>query len=298
MSGSSAPVAERWAELSRNLAGLARGGLAVAYSGGVDSSVLLHAATAAARAGDDAGSDSGASRVVGLIADSPSLPRSELAAARRFARDHGLELAVLATDELEQEAYRVNDGERCFHCKRTLFLAMAEWADERGFAHLAFGEITDDRLDVRPGARAARGAGVHAPLSAAGLGKREVRAYARAHGLEVADKPASACLASRIPRGREVTAERLGRVERAEAALAELGLRVVRARHFGEHARVEVGADELERARELAPELGRRLRAEGFETFELAAYRSPAERAALSAAGSAGPRPGSPARGS
>ena len=252
----------RCAELRLRLRALGR--VAVAFSGGVDSAVLLHAAHAELGAG-----------AVGLIADSPSLPRSELVDALAFARRHGLPLEVLATDELSREAYRANTGERCYWCKSALFEAMGAWAGEHGVETLAFGEITDDALDERPGARAAGELGVIAPLSAAGLGKRDVRRYAREHGLEVADKPAAACLASRLPVGTRVSAERLARVERSEAALRALGLRQLRVRDHGRRARVEVGAGELEHARSCAAELTVRLAAEGFDEHELAVYRSP-----------------------
>jgi uncharacterized protein len=261
------PYPERRAALLRRLAGFER--LAVAFSGGVDSAVLLHAATAVL-----------GPRAVGLIADSPSLPRSELAGARRLAERHGLALEVVATGELADPAYQANRGDRCYWCKTALFDAMAAWADRRGFSALAFGEITDDALDDRPGARAARESGVHAPLSEAGLGKADVRRYAREAGLEVADKPASACLASRIPVGTLVTAERLARIEAAEESLRELGLAQLRVRDRGERARLEVGADELDLARREGAAIGERLAGAGFQAYELATYRGPTERAA------------------
>jgi uncharacterized protein len=169
---------------------------------------------------------------------------------------------------------------------------MESWVRASGVRVLAFGEITDDLLDDRPGARAAREFGVAAPLREAGFGKEDVRRYAREHGLAVADKPASACLASRLPLGTRVSADRLARVERAEDALLALDLRVVRVRDHGARARVEVGADELARAESLRAEIARALLAEGFAQLELAAYRSPVERVG-DAASSAHPRPAS-----
>ncbi len=236
-------------------------GLAVACSGGVDSSVLLHAACAAL-----------GERAVGLIADSPSLPRRELSAARSLAAEIGVRLEVLSTDELEVDGYRRNTGERCYWCRRTLFRFMEAWAERAGFAALAYGEITDDLADERPGRRAASEFGVVAPLCAAGFSKDDVRRYARAHGLAVAEKPASACLASRVPFGTEVTAERLGRIERAEEDVRALGFRVLRVRDHGRRARVEVGADELARARAVRARLEEVLRASDFDEVELAAY--------------------------
>lgn len=239
----------------------------VAYSGGVDSSVLLHAATRALGV-----------RAAGFVADSPSLPRHELSDARAFAQGIGARVVVERTDELLREGYRANEGARCYHCKATLFEAMAAHAREHGFTTLAFGEIVDDLRDDRPGARAAHELGVIAPLREAGFTKEDVRTYARVHALGVAEKPASACLASRLPLGTEVSAARLERIERAEAALRSLGLCVLRVRDHGSHARVEVGAPELELAATLEPELGRALAALGFATHELGQYRTPLER--------------------
>lgn len=253
---------QRCRELDRNLRSFGR--LAVAFSGGVDSAVLLHAAQRAL--GTDA---------VGIVADSPSLPRRELREAVELAAELGVELVVVRTDELANPAYRANAGDRCYFCKTALFEVMSQWAREHGFRALAFGEITDDLRDDRPGARAAAEFRVHGPLSAAGFSKQDVRRYASLHGLRVAEKPSSACLASRIPVGTEVTAERLARVEAAEEALRGTGLRQLRVRDRGARARVEVGADELEGARAKERELGVLLAAAGFEGFELAVYRTP-----------------------
>lgn len=261
---------ERVLELERRIAAL--GDLVVAFSGGVDSAVLLHAAHAVL-----------GERAVALIADSPSLARAELEDARAFARALGVRLVEVRTDELADPRYRRNAGDRCYFCKSALFDAMTGWARAQGFGHLAFGEITDDALDDRPGARAAREAGVVAPLRDAGLSKADVRRYAREHGLSVWDKPQMACLASRLPVGTAVTRERLARVERAEAALRELGLRQLRVRDRGAAARVEVGADEWAFAEARREAIGARLRGASFETFELAVYRRPVAPGAGSA---------------
>jgi uncharacterized protein len=245
------------------------GSVAVAYSGGVDSAVLLYAAHSVL-----------VEHACGVIADSPSLPRRELREALELARTIGARVEVIATNELDDERYRANAGDRCYFCKSALFAAMEPWARAQGFRALAFGEITDDLLDVRPGARAAKEFGVVAPLSAAGFSKADVRRYAREAGLVVAEKPSSACLASRLPVGTRVTAEKLGRIERAEEALKQLGLRQVRVRDLGEAARVEVGRDELAFAREHAGAIASALVGEGFAHHELAAYLSPAEKAA------------------
>ena len=258
--------------------------LLVAFSGGVDSSVLLHAATTHM-----------GSRAAGLLADSPSLPRRELEEARAFAAAIGARLTIVPTRELDEAGYVANDGLRCYHCKRTLFESMARWGAEHGFRTLAFGQITDDLRDDRPGERAARELAVVAPLLEAGFSKADVRRYAREHGLAVADKPASACLASRVPLGTPVSAERLGRIEEAEERVRSLGFRVVRVRDHGSRARLEVGADESERARGLAAELARRLAGLGFVELELAVYGA---GQSLSAGRWAGVPPAAPAPGS
>ncbi|MEC8511322.1 MAG: ATP-dependent sacrificial sulfur transferase LarE [Planctomycetota bacterium] len=250
----------RVARLDEVLAGLGR--VAVAFSGGVDSTVLLHAAHRVLGERDG----------VAVIADSPSLPRAELHEAREVAESIGARLVEVRTDEGDDPAYRANAGDRCYFCKAALFRAMESFARSERFPCLAFGEIVDDWSDDRPGARAAREFGVVAPLSAAGFGKEDVRRYAALHGLPVADKPASACLASRIPVGTEVTPERLARVETAEAGLKGLGFRVLRVRHHGTHARVEVGADEEVRAREVSSRIEAVLAEAGFESHELAVY--------------------------
>ncbi|MEM7308839.1 MAG: ATP-dependent sacrificial sulfur transferase LarE [Planctomycetota bacterium] len=244
-------------------------GLCVAVSGGVDSVVLLHAAHTAL-----------GERAVGVVADSPSLPRAELAAARRAAAAMGARLEVVATDELADPRYQRNAGDRCYFCKEALFDAMALVAERHGLVELSFGEIVDDAADDRPGARSAAERGVRAPLAEAGFGKDDVRRYAREHGLEVWDKPSSACLASRIPRGTAVTRERLARVEAAEAEVRALGFRVLRVRDHGEHARLELGADERERGERLRDELERKLGEFGFTELALATYVTPGERPA------------------
>jgi pyridinium-3,5-biscarboxylic acid mononucleotide sulfurtransferase len=244
------------------------GRVAVAFSGGVDSSVLLHAAVRELGSG-----------AVGVIADSPSLPRRELAEAREVALAIGTELVELRTHEMDDVRYRENRGDRCYFCKSALFSAMAPWAREHGFRALAFGEIADDLLDDRPGTIAAREFGVVAPLSAVGFSKDDVRRYAREAGLSVSEKPSSACLASRLPVGRAVTRERLARIEVCEDLLRSLGLRQVRVRDHGDRARVEVGRGEIDVARERWSEITRSLAGYGFASAELDEYRSPAERA-------------------
>ena len=237
------------------------GSALVTFSGGVDSALV-------ARVGHEVLGE----KAVALTADSPTFPKEEREQAEVFCRSIGMRHEVVDAHELERDGYRANAGDRCYFCKAALFRAMESFARSERFPCLAFGEIVDDWSDDRPGARAAKEFGVVAPLSAAGFGKDDVRRYAALHGLPVADKPASACLASRIPVGTEVTPERLARVETAEAGLKALGFRVLRVRHHGAHARVEVGADEAVRAREERSRIEAVLAESGFESHELAVY--------------------------
>lgn len=210
------------------------GSVIVAYSGGVDSAYLAWAAHRML----------GAS-MVAAIADSASLARSHYRDALAFAEEHRIPLLVLGTRELEREAYATNDGNRCFHCKDELFTVLEAERDKRGVAVVAYGLNLDDGRDFRPGQRAAAEHRVVAPLADAGLSKADIRALARAAGLRVWDKPASACLSSRIEYGRRVTTEVLRQVEDAEEALRGLGLRSFRVRHHGSVARIEIAEEEL-----------------------------------------------------
>ncbi|MBL8725767.1 MAG: ATP-dependent sacrificial sulfur transferase LarE [Planctomycetes bacterium] len=242
-------------------------GAVVAFSGGVDSTALLHACRAVL--GD---------RTVAVTADSPSLPRAELAEARQLAAQIGVRHVVLPTHELERPEYRANAGDRCYHCKRELFLtvaaqrtaiAPAEWP-------VLYGLIHDDLADHRPGQRAAAEHGVLGPLADAGFTKADVRRYCRTAGLPNADKPSLACLASRVPFGTPVDAAVLARIEAAEARLQALGFRQFRVRHHGDVARLEIAPDELERAFALREQLGRELRSTGyvFVALDVFGYRS------------------------
>jgi pyridinium-3,5-biscarboxylic acid mononucleotide sulfurtransferase len=241
-------------ELRRHLAGVER--LGVAFSGGVDSAVLLALAARVL----------GADRVVALLGVSPSLAARERTAAHEVARVIGVPVVEVTTYEGDDPAYRANGVDRCFHCKDELFTRIdAEVVREHELDAVAYGENADDarRID-RPGARAATEHRVLRPLADLGLTKAAVRELARELELPCADKPAAPCLASRIPHFAEVTPEKLQQIDRAEAALADLGLREFRVRHHGDLARVELAADELARSGELAGRVQDAVRQAGF----------------------------------
>ena len=224
------------------------GSVVVAYSGGVDSAYL---AWAAHRVLGD--------RMLAALADSASLARNQYQDAVAFAREHAIPLLVLETKELEREAYARNDAKRCFHCKDELFSVLEAERARRALAAVAYGLNLDDGRDFRPGQRAAAQHRVAAPLADAGLTKADIRDLAHAAGLRVWDKPASACLSSRIEYGRRVTTAALRQVDDAEEALRALGLRRFRVRHHGSVARVEIAEEEMAQA--LDPAFFRRMAA-------------------------------------
>jgi uncharacterized protein len=250
------------------------GSLMVAYSGGVDSAFL--AATAHRVLG---------SRMLAVLADSPSLARHDFDAASAFAREQGIPLRIVETEELEQPDYQRNDADRCFHCKDTLFEAMEALGRELGFERIAFGMNADDRADYRPGQRAAEQHAVLAPLAEAGLRKIEIRALARAAGYTLWNRPAAPCLASRVEYGREVTREVLEQVEKAEESLRQLGFHELRVRHHGALARVELARAEMPRAltMETLDAITAALKAAGFQyvTLDCAGFRSGSMNAVL-----------------
>jgi pyridinium-3,5-biscarboxylic acid mononucleotide sulfurtransferase len=250
------------------------GRVLVAYSGGVDSGFLAWAAHR------ELGGD-----MLAMLADSPSLARSQMRDAVAFAGEHGIPLSVVATEEMERPAYLRNDGSRCYHCKDELFTVMEERRQGLGFDSIAYGANLDDHGDYRPGQQAARQHHVAAPLLSAGLTKADIRQLASQAGLRIWDKPASPCLSSRIEYGRAVTLEALSAVEQGEDALHELGFRQVRVRHHGEVARIEVAREELPRAMtmEMAAEFTRIFQALGFTyvTLDLEGFRSGSMNAVL-----------------
>ncbi|HZE27032.1 MAG TPA: ATP-dependent sacrificial sulfur transferase LarE [Terriglobales bacterium] len=268
-------------DLASKQAGLAaslrsRGRMLVAYSGGVDSAYLAWIAHQTL-----------GQKMLAVIADSPSIARTQLADAVAFAREQSIPLEVVATDELDRPEYIRNDALRCFHCKDELFTVLEAFREKHGFDSIAYGVNRDDQADFRPGQQAAQEHHVLAPLLAAGLNKQDIRELAEAAGLRVWDKPASACLSSRIEYGRPVTREALSVVEKGEDALRALGFRQFRVRHHGDIVRIEVAKDELPRALDpgMAAEFTRLFKALGFKfvTLDLEGFRSGSMNALLPA---------------
>jgi uncharacterized protein len=238
----------------------------VALSGGADSAYLAWAAHHAI--GDHA---------LSLTALSPSYSAHDRAVVEEFVRQLGVRHEFIETHEMDNPGYRANAADRCYFCKDELFTALDAMARERGFAAVAYGVNADDTLDFRPGHRAATEHRALAPLLDAGLRKAEIRLLSRRAGLPTWDRPASACLASRLPYGTEVTPERLALVERGEAALRDLGFRQFRVRLHEKLARVEIGSEEMPRAMsaEMAARIVAALKAAGFTyvALDLEGYR-------------------------
>jgi uncharacterized protein len=265
MFGATDDLQSKGERLQANLRRLGR--TLVAYSGGVDSAYLAWAAHQVL--GD---------KMLAIIADSPSLARTQLSDAVAFAQEQSIPLEVVATSELDRPEYVRNDSERCFFCKDELFTLMEDLRQARGFDAIAYGVNLNDQGDFRPGQRAAAHHRVVAPLLEVGLSKDEIRALAREAGLRVWDKPASACLSSRIEYGRPVTREALATVERGEDALRALGFRQLRVRHHGEIVRIEIAGEELPRALDpaMAAKFNTIFKALGFKfvTLDMEGFRS------------------------
>jgi pyridinium-3,5-biscarboxylic acid mononucleotide sulfurtransferase len=250
------------------------GRLLVAYSGGIDSAYLAWAAHR------ELGNN-----MLAVIADSPSLARTQLKDALAFAQEQGIPVEVLSTSELDRPEYARNDGQRCFQCKDELFTVMEDVRASRDFETIAYGVNFDDQGDFRPGQAAARQHHVAAPLLDAGLTKQEIRTLARYADLRIWDKPASACLSSRIEYGRPVTREALDVVERGEDALRALGFRQFRVRHHGDIVRIEIDREELPRALDpaMAAQFTAIFKQLGFKfvTLDLEGFRSGSMNALL-----------------
>lgn len=253
------------------------GSAVIALSGGVDSALLAQAARQAL-----------GERAIAMTADSPSMPRRELAQARRLAEQIGIRHLVFKSHEMEDPRYTANPVDRCYFCKVETFAEIEQKARELGYCTICYGENLDDNADHRPGANAAREFGVRSPLKEAGLDKAEIRQLAQRFDLPVWDKPAAACLSSRFPYGTAISVEKLAQVEEAEDYLWELGFQQVRVRHHGEIARIEVAEAEMSHLLAQAAAIVERLRQLGFAyvAMDLAGYRrgslnEPAQAAGL-----------------
>jgi len=269
-----ADLAAKRARLEGNLRALGR--TLIAYSGGVDSAFLAWTAH-----------QSLGSNMLAVIADSPSLARVQITDAIAFAREQAIPIEVIRTQEMDRPEYARNDGSRCYFCKDELFTLMEEFRRTHQFDSIAYGVNVDDQSDFRPGQIAAARHHVKAPMLDVGLTKAEVRQLAREAGLRIWDKPASACLSSRIEYGRPVTPEILRVVEEGEDALRSFGFREFRVRHHGDIVRIEIAAQEMNRALspEMAAEFTRTFKALGFKfvTLDLEGFRSGSMNALLPA---------------
>jgi uncharacterized protein len=260
------------------------GEVIVAYSGGTDSAYLAWAA-------NDALGD----KALAVTADSASIPRSHLVDCQQFIRTYGIRHQFIETEEFENPDYTKNDRNRCFHCKDELFTRLAQTGEKLGISTIVYGVNVDDQGDYRPGSRAATEHGVRAPLLEAGLTKAEIRELSRLKGLPTWDRPATACLSSRIAYGIAVTPERIRMVEDGEEALKALGFNVFRVRYHGEIVRLEFGQDELSRAlaSDMTAQFTTIFKQIGFKyvTVDLEGYRQGSLNEALSEAQSDGAFP-------
>lgn len=259
------------------------GSALVAYSGGVDSTLLAAAAH-----------DALGERALAVTAISQTYPEHERRRAEELAAALGLRHRTIRTDELANPRFNTNPPDRCYHCKLELFGTFCSIARAEGLAAVLDGQNLDDLSDYRPGRAAALELGIRSPFVELGIGKDEIRRLARERGLPNWNAPACACLASRIPYGETITAERLGRIGRAEAAVRALGFEVVRVRDHGNLARIELAAADLERALPLREQLHAACAASGytFACLDLRGYRTGAMNEVLGAAGSPKDRPG------
>lgn len=265
---------EKYKKLQEQLKGLEK--MAVAFSGGVDSSFLLAAAAETLGAGN----------VLACIGNSPSLPVHQLSGARRMAADLGIRLIEIELDELSDPNYQANKADRCFHCKSHQFGTIQERAGAEGFVHVACGSNFDDKNDYRPGSLAVAALEILTPLADAGLTKEDIRELSRRRNLPTAEMPASPCLASRIAYGIQITAHKLKQVEEAEDFMRSLGFDEFRVRHHGNVARIEVTTGQIGRIAEqpLRGKITEKLKALGFQyiTLDLQGFRSGSLNEALS----------------
>jgi uncharacterized protein len=243
----------------------------IAYSGGVDSALLAYATHKVL--GD---------RMVAVLADSASLSRREYRNALNFAQKHGIPLQIIRTQELDDPRYQANQADRCYHCKKALFQKIEtlrmqfQNAGDTDAWQISYGVNVDDLGDYRPGIQAAREASILAPFLDLGFNKQTIREVSAYYNLEIADKPAMPCMASRIAYGEEVTPEKLGQVEQAEDFLYDLGLRVLRVRHHGDTARIEVQPQDFDTILKNRKDIQQKFHALGFVyvTMDLDGFKS------------------------
>ncbi|MEJ2153927.1 MAG: ATP-dependent sacrificial sulfur transferase LarE [Desulfobacteraceae bacterium] len=253
-------------------------GAIIAYSGGVDSALLAYAAHRAM-----------GEHMVAAIADSPSLARREYRSAVSFAQEHGIPLQIVRTDEMKNPFYQANAGNRCYYCKKALFEKLDELRDQLEDARpqtswpILYGVNMDDLTDHRPGAQAAEEADVKAPFTDLGIDKKTIRSLCAYYGLEIAEKPAMPCMSSRIQYGEKVTEEKLSQVEQAEDFLYDLGFRILRVRHHGDTARIEVMPQDFDKLLELREAILERFQDIGFIyiSMDLKGFKSGSLNAAL-----------------
>jgi len=252
------------------------GSVMVAFSGGVDSAFLAYAAH-----------DTLGKSALAVTGESPSYPDHQRRMAKEISSRFGIPHLFVETHEMESDAYRANDRDRCFHCKNELYTSLAALAKERGFRYVVDGSNADDRGDYRPGRQAAKSLGVRSPLEEVNLTKREIRYLSKLVSLPTADEPASACLSSRIPYQSPITHHKLRAVEQGEAALRNLGFRHFRVRHHEQLVRLEFAAEEMPRALtpEMMPRIVEAMKALGFTfvTVDLQGYRTGSLNEALPA---------------
>lgn len=244
--------------------------LMVAYSGGVDSALLAYLAYQSLK-----------SDMLAVIADSPSLARREYRQAIEFAQSHGIPLKVVRTQELENEGYQNNAGDRCYYCKKSLFEKLNELqqelnCDNQHHWNIAYGVNLDDLGDYRPGLQAAKEAKVYSPYLELQITKQQIRELAASLNLKISEKPAMPCLSSRIPHGQKVDLHKLSQVEKAEDLLFDLGFKVFRVRHHNEIARIEIHTDEIQHLMEKRTEIEQSLKELGFHyvALDLGGFKS------------------------